>query len=647
MFPELVTRSDLEVFLPPIGGQTVYMFGDVAAPRRPARAAHRARARRVQRLRRVRLRHLHLPALPDARDRGVHPRRAGGRRRGSIVYNRKEGRALGEVTKFLVYNARKRQEGGDRADQYFAAHRVRGRRAGHALPGADARRAALARHPQDPSLRLDEQHEVRRHRAARASRSASACTIPDDLIPADARVEMDAKMAAGYFTERRRCPTPRRARADQGPRPASDGRAGGRRPRSTAAASPRGDPRARAARCWRRGRRAAGSTHFAIDLSPARRGRRARRRASRASAIRPRAIPSHSRWRHFDAGGVDRLAELERAARRRSTPTERARARIDLVVDQRAARRRRRAALALRRAGHRRDVRALRGPGGGELPRCSCAGAFSADPATPLRVDADGAGARRRGRLGAASSRCRATIRWSGSTGRAALLRRLGARAAARGPSLRCRRRAPGRTCSTLLRARARARRGVAARATSCARCSIGLRPDLAGPTAAATASTLGDVWPHPARRRRRARRGLVPFHKLSQWLAYSLLEPLERAGVRGDRTSTRSPAWPSTATAACCSTPACSCRAPRRRRCASVHRSGDELVVEWRALTVALLDRARRRACARALGAPRASCRWRASSKAAPGPPAASSRPSAARRRRRRIRVASDGTVF
>jgi hypothetical protein len=38
---------------------------------------------------------------------------------GIIVYNRKEGRALGEVTKFLVYNARKRQEGGDAAAQYF------------------------------------------------------------------------------------------------------------------------------------------------------------------------------------------------------------------------------------------------------------------------------------------------------------------------------------------------------------------------------------------------------------------------------------------------------------------------------------------------------------------------------------------------
>ena len=46
---------------------------------------------------------------------------------GVVVYNRKEGRALGEVTKFLVYNARKRQEGGDPRRGLFRAHRVRGR----------------------------------------------------------------------------------------------------------------------------------------------------------------------------------------------------------------------------------------------------------------------------------------------------------------------------------------------------------------------------------------------------------------------------------------------------------------------------------------------------------------------------------------
>ena len=81
MYPELVTRGDLEVFLPPIGGQTVYVFGNPHDLAESGGHADGARARRVQRLRRVRLRHLHLPPVSHARDRGVHPRRAGRRRR--------------------------------------------------------------------------------------------------------------------------------------------------------------------------------------------------------------------------------------------------------------------------------------------------------------------------------------------------------------------------------------------------------------------------------------------------------------------------------------------------------------------------------------------------------------------------------------
>ena len=94
-------------------GRPLYIFGDPRDARRPDDDADRARARRVQRLRRVRLRHLHLPA----RTSRTASRCASEARRTAasalIVYYRKEGRALGEVTKFLVYNARKRQEGGD------------------------------------------------------------------------------------------------------------------------------------------------------------------------------------------------------------------------------------------------------------------------------------------------------------------------------------------------------------------------------------------------------------------------------------------------------------------------------------------------------------------------------------------------------
>jgi hypothetical protein len=42
----------------------------------------------------------------------------------------------------------------------------------------------------------------------------------------------------------------------------------------------------------------------------------------------------------------------------------------------------------------------------------------------------------------------------------------------------------------------------------------------------------LGDTWRHPAIKRPDASGGLIPFHKLSQWLAYSLIEPLQEAAV-------------------------------------------------------------------------------------------------------------------
>ncbi len=166
MFPELVTRPDLQVFLPPIGGTTAYLFGDVGRLADPRTPDHLPRARRMQRLRRVRLRHLHLPSLPDPRHRGMRPRRRRPAGSGIIIYNRKEGRALGEVTKFLVYNARKRQEGGDAAAQYFERTEcvagVQDARFQQLMPDV-VHWLGLRAHR---SLRLDERHEVRRAGAA-------------------------------------------------------------------------------------------------------------------------------------------------------------------------------------------------------------------------------------------------------------------------------------------------------------------------------------------------------------------------------------------------------------------------------------------------------------------------------------------------
>ena len=57
------------------------------------------------------------PYLTHAIEECIKTAQRGGT--GVVVYFRKEGRALGEVTKYLVYNMRKRQEGGDRAKEYF------------------------------------------------------------------------------------------------------------------------------------------------------------------------------------------------------------------------------------------------------------------------------------------------------------------------------------------------------------------------------------------------------------------------------------------------------------------------------------------------------------------------------------------------
>jgi GTP cyclohydrolase II len=197
MYPELVTRPDLLVFLPPIGGITLYIVGDPAAVADPRRTL----ACRV---------HDECngsdvfgsdictcrPYLIHGIEECVKEAQAGGA--GLIVYNRKEGRALGEVTKFLVYNARKRQEGGDQAATYFERTEC--------VAGVqDARFQQLM-----PDVlhwlgitRIDRFVSMSnmKHDAITASgiEIGERVPIPAELVPHDAKVEMEAKKAAGYY----------------------------------------------------------------------------------------------------------------------------------------------------------------------------------------------------------------------------------------------------------------------------------------------------------------------------------------------------------------------------------------------------------------------------------------------------------------
>ena len=98
----------------------------------------------------------------------------------------------------------------------------------------------------------------------------------------------------------------------------------------------------------------------------------------------------------------------------------------------------------------------------------------------------------------------------------------------------------------------------------------------------------LGDVWRHPAAGGTGPSAGLVPFHKLSQWLAYSLFEPLERAGVAilQPGALTGLPEYRNGGLLVDLGV------LVPRHALAATYTPADELIVEWRALTVALLDR-------------------------------------------------------
>jgi GTP cyclohydrolase II len=199
MYPELVTRSDLGIFLPPIGGQTVYIFGqprDLANPNvtLTARVHDECNGSDVFGSDICTCR----PYLTHAIEECIRGAQQGGV--GVVVYSRKEGRALGEVTKFLVYNARKRQEGGDSASNYFLRTEcvagVQDMRFQELMPDVLHWLGVRKIH------RLVSMSNLKYDAIVGAGiEVVDRIQIPESLIPADARVEMDAKKAAGYFTE--------------------------------------------------------------------------------------------------------------------------------------------------------------------------------------------------------------------------------------------------------------------------------------------------------------------------------------------------------------------------------------------------------------------------------------------------------------
>jgi hypothetical protein len=233
-------------------------------------------------------------------------------------------------------------------------------------------------------------------------------------------------------------------------------------------------------------------------------------------------VPVHSRWRHFEAGGVDRWAALADAAglAGEAQRLERARVRIDLVIP---------SVLLDAGAGaawHYDDAadgqRLSRSEGLGVASFDWFArGGWSADATAPLRTDAAALAAVTPDAL-ASAFQVGADNPLVGLDGRAALLRRLGEVMAAT-PAVFG---APARLGNLLdfLLMQAEGDRIDAD-------VVLGTLLRALGPVWPGRLSlegvNLGDCWHHPA-----TADGWMPFHKLTQWLTYSLLEPLADAGL-------------------------------------------------------------------------------------------------------------------
>jgi hypothetical protein len=294
-------------------------------------------------------------------------------------------------------------------------------------------------------------------------------------------------------------------------------------------------------------------------------------------------IPFHSRWRHFAAGGVDRWMAVAETVEW-SDAGALARAAFDLAV-----------VSVLLDAGAGPDWRYREGRTGATYARSEglalasfdmfIGGAFSSRPDDPFRADADALMALDADEL-ARGFQARIDNPLVGLEGRAALLNRLG-QVVANDPAVfgRSDDPRPGGLFDVLTDEAGEG--GVPApRILEALLRHLGPiwpgRIRLGG-------IDLGDTWRHPLATADDATDGLVPFHKLSQWLAYSLIEPLEWAGFAVEDIDglTGLPEYRNGGLLLDTGV----LRLKNPAEAGEAHKVGSRLVVEWRALTVALLD--------------------------------------------------------
>lgn len=297
-------------------------------------------------------------------------------------------------------------------------------------------------------------------------------------------------------------------------------------------------------------------------------------------------IPVHSRWRHFEAGGVDRKAQLDKMLAH-LTLALRGHAMIDLTV-----------VSVLLDAGAGPEWKYVEPATGQTFTRSEglgvasfhafTAGLFSSDRNHPCQVDSAGLRGLVTDHL-ASAFQVSESNPLVGMEERAVLLRRLG-EVMAEQPEVFGENGRPGGLFDMLI-----SPLGPDVPHTADVAAHDILSQLLISLSAIWPASNcigtvpLGDCWRHAAVRGEGLSDGWMPFHKLSQWMTYSLLEPFTWSGVqvRGVDALTALPEYRNGGLMIDSGL----LRLRDESAAKEIWQAGDEIIVEWRALTVGLMD--------------------------------------------------------
>lgn len=536
------------VFLPPVGGMTVYFFGDLYKLSDPqtevaVRVHDQCTGSDVFGTDICTCR----PYLVFAVKGAVECAMRGGV--GVVVYFQKEGRSLGEVTKFRVYNARKAQKGGDRPEKYFyqteSIAGIRDARFQELMPDV-LLWLGITRIDWLLSMSSDKYDAI----VGRGIEVMQRVSLPDQFVPTNAQVEITAKVSAGYHTETMmndviidelRSLESVRERCGQVFELAKEGK----------------------------------TKHIGLHLD---------KMAPTVDLVIQTMtqnypdlnIPFHSRWRHFKDGAVAALEEKWPCDK-----LERARRMIDLVT-----------VSVLLDAGigaqwkytDADGITTIRSEGIAAATLDMFAdGRFSSDPALPNRVNSLGLKNLTKPDFAHAFQVSNSNP-MVGLDGRFKLLHRL-ARALNSHPEYFgrevCR---PGNLVDYLMKYEKNGHVSVRVLWKAIIEGYEAIWPERI------SGIRRGDIWVYnPLKKAGKPGSDMVPFHKLSQWLAFSCLEPLQELGIIFDDMHLLTGLAEYRNGGLFIDTGLLAVNRPQNLNI--LHDVGSELIVEWRALTVCLLD--------------------------------------------------------